>query len=167
MPLAMKIVKNWTQCWRIILVDVLVRLSDVRAMPVRAHATDAGADLFSMNTLDIYPGETALIDTGVCVKIPVGYVGLVYNRSSQGKKHIVIPHSVGVIDSDYRGIIKVLLTNQGEDPYNITRLDTRIAQLVITPILLPVFKGWANTEKWDDTERSAGGFGSTNNKGNK
>ena len=147
--------------------DILVRLNDVRAMPVRAHPTDAGADLFSMDSLDIYSGETKLIDTGVSVRIPTGYVGLIYNRSSQGKIHVVIPHSVGVIDSDYRGVIKVLLMNQGEDPYKITRFDTRIAQLVITPILLPEFKGWADTGKWDDTERGVGGYGSTNNKGNK
>lgn len=149
------------------MVDVVIRLSDVRAMPVRAHPTDAGADLFSMVSLEIYPGETALVDTGVCLKIPPGYVGLVYNRSSQGKLHIVIPHSVGVIDSDYRGMIKILLMNQGEDPYKITRFDTKIAQLVITPILIPEFKGWANTDIWDDTERGTGGFGSTNKKGNK
>jgi dUTP pyrophosphatase len=136
-------------------------------MPVRAHPTDAGADLFSMENLDIYPGETKMIDTGVCIKIPAGYVGLVYNRSSQGKIHVVIPHSVGVIDSDYRGVIKIILMNQGEDPYKITRFDTRIAQLVIAPILLPVFKGWADNGKWEDTERGANGFGSTNNKGNK
>ena len=72
------------------MVDVVVRLSDGRAMPVRAHPTDAGADLFSMHNLDIYVGETKLIDTGVCLKIPAGYVGLVYNRSSQGKIHVVI-----------------------------------------------------------------------------
>jgi len=149
------------------LFDVVVRLNDVRAMPVRAHPTDAGADLFSMENVDIYAGETKLIDTGVCIKIPTGYVGLVYNRSSQGKIHVVIPHSVGVIDSDYRGVIKVLLMNQGEDPYKIARFDTRIAQLVITPILLPNFIGWADTGKWEDTERGVGGYGSTNNKGSK
>lgn len=145
---------------------ILVKLDDLRAEPKRAHATDAGADLFSSNEVALYPGETKLIDTGVAVKIPAGYVGLVYNRSSQGKIHVSIPHSVGVIDSDYRGNIKVLLQNNGEDPYFIYRYSTRIAQLVVAPIVLAEFKGWdATSSAWDDTERGVGGFGSTNNKG--
>ena len=146
---------------------VTVKLDDTRAMPVRAHPSDAGADSFSNAEIAIYPGETKMIDTGVAVKIPLGYVGLVYNRSSQGKINVTIPHSVGVIDADYRGNIKVLLKNNGEDPYFIYRFTTRIAQLVITPVMLATFKGWdATTEAWDDTKRGTGGFGSTD-KGNK
>lgn len=141
---------------------ILTKLDDVRAMPRRAHPTDAGADLFSSTELAIYPGDRHLVDTGVAVKIPEGYVGLVYNRSSQGKINIIIPHSVGVIDSDYRGNIKVLLQNNGEDPYFIYRYSTRIAQLVITPIALVEFKGWdATSTPWEDTDRGTGGFGST------
>ena len=93
---------------------ILVKTDDVRAIPFRAHPTDAGADLFSNQDIQLYPGETKLVDTGIAVKIPEGYVGLVFNRSSQGKIHVSIPHSVGVIDSDYRGNIKVLLQNNGE-----------------------------------------------------
>jgi len=142
---------------------IVTKLDDARAEPKRAHPTDAGADLYSSTEVHIYPGETKLVDTGVAVKIPVGYVGLVYNRSSQGKIHVSIPHSVGVIDADYRGNIKVLLQNNGEDPYFIYRYSTRIAQLVVAPIVLVEFRGWdATTEPWDDTERGVGGFGSTN-----
>jgi dUTP pyrophosphatase len=142
---------------------VLTKLDDVRAKPYRAHPTDAGADLYSSTEVALYPGDTKLIDTGVAVKVPAGYVGLVYNRSSQGKIHVSIPHAVGVIDADYRGNIKVLLQNNGEDPYFISRYSTRIAQLVISPVVLAEFKGWdATTEVWDDTDRGAGGFGSTN-----
>jgi len=140
---------------------ILVKTDDVRAMPFRAHPTDAGADLVSNADIELYPGETKLVDTGVAVKIPVNHVGLVFNRSSQGKMHVSIPHSVGVIDSDYRGNIKVLLKNNGEDPYFITRYTTRIAQLVVVPIALPEFQGWHATEPWDDTARGVGGFGST------
>ena len=141
---------------------LLIKTDDYRATPRRAHATDAGADLFSSAEIAIYPGDTHLVDTGVAVKIPVGYVGLVYNRSSQGKIHVSIPHAVGVIDSDYRGNIKVLLQNNGEDPYFIYRYTTRIAQLVISPIVLVEFKGWdATTEEWEDTQRGVSGFGST------
>ena len=140
---------------------ILVKTDDVRAMPFRAHPSDAGADLFSNQEIQLYPGETKLVDTGIAVKIPEGYVGLVFNRSSQGKIHVSIPHAVGVIDADYRGNIKVLLQNNGEDPYFISRYTTRIAQLVIAPVMLAEFQSWNATEPWDDTSRGAGGFGST------
>jgi len=141
---------------------VQIKLDNELAMPKRANATDAGADLFSSASQSIYPGETKMIDTGFAVKIPVGYVGLVYNRSSQGKRGVVIPHSVGVIDSDYRGNVKVLLTNNGVDPYHIIQYDTRIAQLVIQPIVLAQFQNWSDLDgEWVDTLRGEGGFGST------
>lgn len=124
-------------------------------LPKRAHPTDAGADLFSYEYLEIYPGEQKLVDTGIAIKIPEGYGGFIYNRSSQGKNGITIPHSVGVIDSDYRGNLKVLLKNIGEDPYKI-EVGDRIAQLVIMPVLLTEF-----TDIWNDTARGTGGFGST------
>jgi dUTP pyrophosphatase len=124
-------------------------------LPKRANRTDAGADLMSKEDLEIYPGEQKLVGTGVATKIPEGYAGFVFNRSSQGKKGITIPHSVGVIDADYRGEIKVLLKNISDDPYKIQRGD-RIAQLVIMPVLLPDF-----IDVWNDTERGTGGFGST------
>lgn len=124
-------------------------------LPQRAHPTDAGADLCALDSHEIYPGEQKLVDTGIAIKIPEGYGGFIFNRSSQGKKGITIPHSVGVIDSDYRGNLKVLLKNIGEDPYVIERGD-RIAQLVIMPVLLPEFK-----DIWNDTQRGTGGFGST------
>ena len=126
-------------------------------LPKRAHLTDAGADLFSHDNVEIYPGEQKLVDTGIAIKIPRGFAGFVYNRSSQGKKGITIPHGVGVIDSDYRGNLKVLLKNIGEDPYTIVVGD-RIAQLVIQPIQLVDFK-----DTWNDTARGTGGFGSTGN----
>jgi dUTP pyrophosphatase len=130
-------------------------------LPQRAHRTDAGADLFAWfaeNTprwIEIYPGEQKLVDTGIAVKIPEGFVGLIYNRSSQGKKGITIPHSVGVIDSDYRGNLKVLLKNISDDPYKIDAGD-RIAQLVIQPVQIVDF-----VDSWNDTQRGTGGFGST------
>lgn len=127
-------------------------------LPQRAHPTDAGADLHAWlpdGALEIYPGEQKLVDTGVAIKIPEGFAGFVYNRSSQGKKGISIPHSVGVIDSDYRGNIKVLLKNNSEDPYKIEHGD-RIAQLVVQRVELVSF-----VDVWNDTQRGTGGFGST------
>ena len=124
-------------------------------LPHRAHPTDAGADLRALENHEIYPGEQKLVDTGVAVKIPRGFAGFIFNRSSQGKKGITIPHSVGVIDSDYRGTLKVLLKNIGEDPYKILAGD-RIAQLVVQRVELPTFR-----DAWNDTQRGTGGFGST------
>lgn len=133
------------------------QVADKAFLPQRAHPTDAGADLraFVDAPLEIYPNEQKLVDTGVAVKIPESYAGFVFNRSSQGKQGISIPHSVGVIDSDYRGNIKVLLKNNSEDVYTVSRGD-RIAQLVIMPVLLVDF-----VDAWNDTERGTGGFGST------
>jgi dUTP pyrophosphatase len=135
--------------------EIPCQLESKEFLPRRANRTDAGADLMSKEDLEIYPGEQKLVGTGVATKIPEGYAGFVFNRSSQGKKGITIPHSVGVIDADYRGEIKVLLKNISDDPYKITRGD-RIAQLVIMPVLLPDF-----VDVWNDTERGTGGFGST------
>lgn len=131
------------------------RVDDAAFLPCRAHPTDAGADLKSTENLVIGPGEQKLVDTGVAVKIPEGYGGFVFNRSSQGKNGITIPHSVGVIDSDYRGNIKVILKNLGNQPYVIS-IGDRVAQLVIMPVLLCGF-----VDAWNDTERGTAGFGST------
>lgn len=131
------------------------KTDDAAYLPCRAHPTDAGADLKSTENLLIGPGEQKLVDTGVAVKIPEGYAGFVFNRSSQGKNGITIPHSVGVIDSDYRGNIKVILKNLGELPYVIS-IGDRVAQLVIMPVLLCGF-----VDAWNDTERGTAGFGST------
>lgn len=132
------------------------KTEDPKLLPARAHRTDAGADLKSADDHLITPQSQTLIDTGVAVKIPEGYAGFVFNRSSQGKLGISIPHSVGVIDSDYRGNIKVLLRNNNtETDFFVGKYD-RIAQLVIMPVLLVDF-----VDAWNDTARGEGGFGST------
>ena len=124
-------------------------------LPKRANPRDAGADLRSTEKLEIYPGETKLIDSGVAVKIPQGYGGFVFNRSGQGKNGIIVLNGVGVIDSDYRGNIKIALKNISENRYQI-EVGDRIAQLVILPVILCDF-----VDSWNDTERGTGGFGST------
>lgn len=128
-------------------------------IPVRAHPTDAGADLKSSEFYTLLPGEQHMYDTGVAIAIPEGFVGLVFNRSSQGKNGITIPNSVGVIDSDYRGNIKVLLRNDSDVEYNVSILD-RIAQLVLVPIVIPVLEQYEG-DNWNNTVRGTGGFGST------
>lgn len=126
--------------------------------PKRAHASDAGADLYSVEDVTVYPNEMKMVNTGVSVAIPVGQVGLVFNRSSQGKLRINLANGTGIIDSDYRGLIKVLLLNNGEDLYVIKAFDTRIAQLLVMPIHLPIFE---IVDSLDNTVRGTGGFGST------
>lgn len=131
------------------------RVDNAAYLPKRANATDAGADLRSTEKLEIYPGETKLVDTGVAVKIPQGFGGFVFNRSGQGSKGIMLLNGVGVIDSDYRGNIKIPLKNISENVYKI-EVGDRIAQLVIMPVILCDF-----VDSWNDTERGTGGFGST------
>lgn len=148
---------------RFMRVPVEIKLDDPKLLPTRAHPSDAGCDLMSRESVEIYPGEMKLVDTGVSVKIPLAHVGLVFNRSSQGKVKVQLANGTGVIDSDYRGNIKVLLLNNGEDPYLIEGFKTRIAQLVITPIIYTEFLVF-NPDiigRWDDTQRGTGGFGST------
>lgn len=137
--------------------EIMCKVDSPNYLPKRAHPTDAGADLVSTTSLVIQPGATELVDTGVAVKIPRNAAGLVLSRSSQGKISVNLANSVGLIDSDYRGNIKVLLTNNGTTPYAIAAESTKIAQLVIVPVYLPQF-----VDYWNDTERGDGGFGSTN-----
>lgn len=137
-----------------------IKLDDKRCMPLRAHPTDAGADLFSVDTKIVYPKDQHMFDTGVSVKIPHGFVGMVFNRSSQGKVRVQIANGTGIIDSDYRGNIKVILINNGTDPYEVHKFTTRIAQLVVVPIYLPKFLV-ISEDGWNDTDRGTGGFGST------
>lgn len=139
-----------------------IRYLDSRLIPDRAHPTDAGADLRTIESFDLYPGDVHMFDTGISVCIPEGYVGFIFNRSSQGKIRVSIPNSVGVIDSDYRGNIKVILYNQSEEIYKVKCYDTKIAQLVIMPVILASFHKWEGTdETWNNTKRGTGGFGST------
>lgn len=139
--------------------EVPMKLSPGAIAPDRAHSSDAGADLRALEDHVIDPGFLKLIDTGVALKIPVGCVGLVYARSSMGKIRVTLANGTGVIDSDYRGNIKVMLVNEGNDPFIITKAETKIAQLVIVPIILANFV--TLDSKWDDTVRGTGGFGST------
>ena len=131
------------------------RVDNAAYLPKRANATDAGADLRSTEKCEIYPGETKLVDSGVAVKIPQGFGGFVFNRSGQGSKGIMLLNGVGVIDSDYRGNIKIPLKNISDNRYTI-EVGDRIAQLVIMPVILCDF-----VDSWNDTERGTGGFGST------
>lgn len=142
--------------------NIGIKLDNPKAMPLRAHPNDAGADLFSVGKHIIYPNEICTVDTGVSVSIPDGYAGFVCSRSGQGKLRISLSNSVGIIDSAYRGNIKVMIVNEGDDPYEINPYATKVAQLIIVPVMLANFVEYiGSTEDWLDTSRGVSGFGST------
>lgn len=141
---------------------VKVKKTDPRAtLPTYGSPQAAGADLYALLTgdsLSIGAGETALIGTGLSLEIPEGYVGLVYARSGLASKRGLAPaNKVGVIDSDYRGELKVALYNQSGKVQSITQGE-RIAQLVIAPYLTASFE---EADELSDSARGTGGFGST------
>jgi dUTP pyrophosphatase len=139
------------------------KLQTPDCMPTRANPTDAGLDLRARSTCEMPLNIRVLLGTGVSVKIPQGYVGMLIPRSSLSKSGIVMTNSVGVIDSDYRGEIMASLMYTGGQNFNpVIYQGDRIVQLVIVPILLvkPDVDDWSD-EEWNDTQRGTGGFGST------
>ena len=137
----------------------VARLNENATLPTRAHEGDAGLDLYACESAHIGPGERWSVGTGVAVEIPDGHAGLVLPRSGLAKKHgIAVVNSPGLIDSGYRGEIRVLLLNT--DPAELFRVapGDRIAQLVITPVVLaePIER-----ETLAESARGEGGFGSS------
>lgn len=132
-----------------------VMLDEGAAMPERAHATDAGADLRTPVPVGVYPGKHAIVDTGVHVEVPAGYVGMVKAKSGLNVRANLT--CTGVIDAGYTGSIVVKLYNHGKKPYYFSRGD-KVAQLVVMPVECCDF---TQVDTLDDTERGAAGFGST------
>lgn len=132
---------------------------DMRAViPTYATHGSAGMDLFAIEGVGFAPGGRGKVRTGLAVRIPEGYEGQVRPRSGLAAKHgITVLNSPGTIDSDYRGEILVLLVNHGLVFFEVSAGD-RIAQLVICPV---AHADVAFVPTLDDTERGAGGFGST------
>ena len=129
-------------------------------LPTYGTAEAAGADLYACleESVLIAPGETVFVPTGIALEVPKHCAGLIYARSGLACKRGLAPaNKVGVIDSDYRGEICVVLYNHGKEAQTIANGD-RIAQLVITPVLQPAYE---LAEELDQTQRSSGGFGST------
>ena len=136
------------------------KLSPKAILPTYGSGEAAGADLYACleESVTIQPGETVFIPTGIALEVPKGCAGLVYARSSLGAKRGLAPaNKVGVVDSDYRGEIKVVLLNHGKQAQTIAHGD-RVAQFLITPVLTPAYEEVAELS---DTSRGAGGFGST------
>ena len=136
---------------------VNVVLDPGAVMPNRAHDPDGGADLFCPEEMEvtIYPGESAVIDTGVHMAIPLGYAGVLVSKSGLNTKHGIL--STGLIDSSYTGSIRVKLYNHGHEAYTVHGGD-KISQIVILPVLLC---GFRLVDALDETERGDNGFGSS------
>lgn len=141
-----------------------VRLSSNLALtPTRANPDDAGLDLYTPKGFSwtFEPGEKRTVNTNVQVAIPKGYVGLLVARSSLQKKNLMVANNVGIIDAGYRGDLMVVLTNTGKEPTTI-QPEERFAQLVLVPIITPAITVVTSSDnEWFDTDRGAGGFGST------
>lgn len=134
-------------------------LAEEATLPARAHEGDAGLDLYASEPAHIGPGERWQVGTGVAVEIPDGHAGLVVPRSGLARKHgISVVNAPGLIDSGYRGELKVLLLNN--DPAEVFRIEPgdRIAQLVVVPVAATEP---AVAESLTASERGEGGFGST------
>ena len=136
------------------------KLREGAHLPTYGTEFSAGADLYACLDADVTigPGETKKIPTGLAMELPTGTAGLIYARSSLGTKRGLAPaNKVGVVDSDYRGEFMIFLHNHGSEPQTITHGD-RIAQLLVTPVFTP---GFVEAQELTDTDRGAGGFGST------
>jgi dUTP pyrophosphatase len=130
------------------------------SLPAYATAQSAGLDLVAAVDADVTlaPGARRLIPTGLSIALPAGYEAQVRPRSGLALKHgITVLNSPGTIDADYRGEVKVLLINHGPENFVLKRGD-RIAQMVVAPVTRIA---WNVVERLDETERGAGGYGST------
>ena len=133
-------------------------LSKTATTPIRAHDDDAGLDLIANEHAYLLPGHHALVGTGIAIALPPGTVGMVCPRSGlAAKQGVTVLNAPGIIDSGYRGEVKVILINRSVDGVGIAPGD-RIAQLVIAPFIAPAIDIVTDL---DDTTRGTGGFGST------
>jgi len=137
----------------------IVRLHPAAVVPARAYAGDAGLDLAACERVELAPGERALVGTGLAVAIPEGHAGFVQPRSGLATKHgITIVNTPGLVDSGYRGELRVALLNTDRRETFIVETGMRIAQLVIVP--LPEVE-LVEVDELPESERGVRGFGSS------
>ena len=135
------------------------RLAEGALPPVRAHDDDAGYDLHAAEVATLPPGGRASVGTGIAVEIPDGHAGLVVPRSGLASRHgIGLVNSPGVIDSGFRGELRVLLLNTDREHSFDVRPGDRIAQLLVVAVATPRL---VESDALANTVRGAGGFGST------
>ena len=134
------------------------RLDPFAALPAYAHDGDAGLDLHAAHDVTLEGKGRALVATGLAVAIPAGFAGLVLPRSGLARTHgVTVLNTPGLVDSGYRGELKVLLVNHGETPVTLQRGE-RVAQLVIQRVERAEL---VEVSELPTSERGAGGFGST------
>ncbi len=137
----------------------VVRLRSEAVLPAQAHAGDAGFDLAACERVELAPGERAVVPTGLAVAIPEGYAGFVQPRSGlAARRGLAVVNSPGLIDSGYRGELRVILLNTDRRETFVAEAGERIAQLVVLPV-----PGVAVREvaELPTSERGSDGFGST------
>ena len=134
------------------------RIHPEATLPAYAHEGDAGMDVRSVEELEILPGARALVHTGLVMMLPPGWEAQVRPRSGLALKHgVTVLNTPGTIDAGYRGEVGVILANFGSEPFRVGKGD-KVAQIVVAPV---VRAGIVEAAEVDDTERGAGGFGST------
>ena len=131
------------------------RLHPEARVPQRAHATDAGLDLTTVEAATLGPGEGKMLSTGLAFAIPTGFVGMIADRSSMAKKGLKV--AGGIIDASYRGEVRVVLWNLSREALSVEPGD-RVAQMLLVPVALAAC---TEVSSLDETARGAGGFGST------
>ena len=139
----------------------VTRLREDAVLPGRAYSGDAGLDLVACERHELGPGERALVGTGIAVAIPSGHAGLVTPRSGLAAKHgITIVNTPGLVDSGYRGELRVILHNTDQQATFVVEPGMRIAQLVVVAV---AEVGLEEVAELPASERGAGGFGSSGN----
>ena len=142
---------------------LIKRLSKEISLPKYETTGSSGMDLAAniVDNINIDPGKTAIIPTGLALSVPKGFEVQIRPRSGlAAKKKISVLNTPGTIDSDYRGEIKVILINQGQETFKVEK-GLRIAQMVVCPVVQAQIK---EVEDLSETERGKGGFGSTGSK---
>ncbi len=135
------------------------RLREGAVVPARAYAGDAGLDLAACERAELGPGERAVVGTGLAVAIPEGYAGFVQPRSGLAARHgISVVNAPGLIDSGYRGEVRVVLLNTDRAEAFVIEPGMRIAQLVVLPV--PAFE-LVEVDELPESERGVRGFGSS------
>jgi len=135
-----------------------MRLTTTAITPSRGTPNSAGLDLYADQDVLVTSGASRMLGTGIAIEIPQGHVGLVCIRSSVGKAGVALANGVGVIDSDYRGEIKLCLTYTAGNGGQYIPKGQAVAQLVVMPYLHTEL---VEVDALSSTERGAGGFGST------
>ena len=137
----------------------VVRLRQDATLPARAYAGDAGLDLATCERLELAPGERAVVPTGLAVAVPEGFAGFVQPRSGLAARHgIAVVNSPGLIDSGYRGELRVVLLNTDSERTFVAEPGDRIAQLVVLPVAELEL---VEVDELPGTERGVRGFGSS------